>query len=264
MSRRINAGIFSGWFPMFLITHDGRAIAVTHMQRAALMEALSARLRAKAGFRMATVNLDHMVQIGADAAFAHAYAQHDIIVADGRPIAWLSYLAGRPVELLPGSDLVIPLARLAAQEERSIAMVGSTVEVLQRAEAHLRALVPGLHVAYRHAPPMGFDPDGDAAGDILRALEASGSGLCFLALGAPKQERFAAHGVALAPSVGRVSVGAGLDFLAGHQRRAPDLMRAMALEWLWRAAISPVRMLPRYARCFAVLPGLALRAWRMR
>jgi len=41
-------------------------------------------------------------------------------------------------------------------------------------------------------------------------------------------------------------------------------MRALALEWLWRALQSPVRMVPRYARCFAILPGLIWAAWRQR
>jgi len=92
----------------------------------------------------------------------------------------------------------------------------------------------------------------------------SGAGLVFLALGAPKQERLAARGRALQPELGFVSIGAGLDFLAGSQRRAPRLVRRLALEWLWRAGSDPKRLAGRYARCAAILPGHALRAWRMR
>ncbi|MFX0540186.1 WecB/TagA/CpsF family glycosyltransferase [Roseovarius sp. S4756] len=249
---------------MFLTTSNGRKVYISHARRAALLEDIRALTRRRAGFRMATVNLDHMVQIARNEAFAEAYAQHDMIVADGRPIRWLSQVAGQPVDLMPGSDMIVPLARIAAEEGRSIALIGSTDAVLGGAEAHLRTLVPGLEVAYHHAPPMGFDPDGAAAAEMLAALEASGAALCFLALGAPKQERLAARGAALAPSVGLVSIGAGLDFLAGQQRRAPRIMRALALEWLWRALGHPTRLIPRYARCAAILPGLAWRARQAR
>ena len=41
-------------------------------------------------------------------------------------------------------------------------------------------------------------------------------------------------------------------------------MRIFALEWLWRAMQSPGRMVPRYAKCFAILPGLTVQALRQR
>lgn len=249
---------------MFLITRTGRKVPVTHDSRAALFETLRAYLRDGVGFRLATINLDHLVKIDADAEFARSYGAMDIVVADGRPIVWLSRLAGTPVALLPGSDLVLPLARLAAEAGRPIAMIGSTSDALEAAQAHLCAAAPGLIVIYRAAPPMGFDPSGPAAAQILQELEASGAALCFVALGAPKQERLAARAVDLAPSVGMACFGAGLDFLAGTQRRAPAWMRALALEWLWRVLEAPRRMGPRYLRCLAILPGLAWRAWRQR
>ena len=72
------------------------------------------------------------------------------------------------------------------------------------------------------------------------------------------------RGRELAPQVGFASIGAGLDFLSGHQIRAPRIMRALALEWLWRALSSPRRLIPRFVKCFAILPGLALDTLRHR
>jgi len=95
-------------------------------------------------------------------------------------------------------------------------------------------------------------------------LAESGARLCFIALGAPKQEIFAARGRTQVPDVGFASIGAGLDFLSGHQVRAPRIMRLLAMEWFWRALQSPARMVPRYAKCFAILPGLTIQALRQR
>lgn len=246
------------------LTIGQQDLRITVPTRARLTETIRDRLRTRRGFQLATVNLDHLVKIRSDPAFARAYAAQDLVVADGRPVVWLSRLAGTPVELLPGSDLVLPLCRLAAAEGRTIAMIGSTSGALKAAGDHLTRAVPGLRVAYCHAPPMGFDPDGPEAAKILRDLAGTGAGLCFLALGAPKQERLAARGRHLAPEVGFASVGAGLDFLGGAQRRAPRWMRRLALEWLWRAGHAPRRLGPRYARCAAILPGLAVQALRQR
>ncbi|MFK7837227.1 MAG: WecB/TagA/CpsF family glycosyltransferase [Sulfitobacter sp.] len=230
----------------------------------ALFRTVRDRLEARSGFALATLNLDHLTKLPRDPAFLAAYRAHELVVADGRPVVWLSQLARQPVELMPGSDLIIPLCALCSEMGVPIAMVGSSDAALDGAATALRTAVPGLKVAYVHAPPYGFDPAGAEADALFDALEASGAGLCFVALGAPKQELFAARGRDKAPSVGFASIGAGLDFLAGHQVRAPRVMRMLALEWLWRALQSPMRMVPRYAKCFAILPGLVVQAIRAR
>jgi len=242
------------------LSSGNHAVEINMPDRVALWTAIRARLGAGRGFALATLNLDHLVKIRSDAEFARAYAAQDFIVADGRPIVWLSWIAGDRVTLMPGSDLIVPLCKLAADEGWPIALIGSTDEALTGAAAGLRNAVPGLEILHVDAPAMGFDPDGPQGAQTLETLAASGARLCFLALGAPKQERLAARGAHLAPSVGFASIGAGLDFIAGHQARAPRFMRAFALEWLWRALSNPRRMIPRYAACFAILPGLVVRA----
>ena len=225
---------------------------------------LRERFASRQGFALATINLDHLVKLGRSASFRRAYVAQDLIVADGNPVVWLSWLAGHPVDLIPGSDLVRPLAREAAAAGVRVAMIGSTDAALAAAAAQLTAELPVLDVALRIAPPMGFDPEGEAAAQMLREVAAQGIGLCFLALGAPKQELMAALGRQLAPATGFVSVGAGLDFIAGTQTRAPKLFRVLALEWFWRALTNPRRLIPRYAACAAILPGQALAALRLR
>lgn len=238
----------------------GARLRVTVPTRAALMAEVARRLETGEGFALATLNLDHLAKLGSDPAFRAAYAAQDLVTADGNPVVWLSRLGGSPVELLPGADLVLPLAGLAAARGVRVGLFGTTEGALAAAAARLRAEVPGLEIAYAEAPPMGFDPEGPAAVEALAAMRRAGVGLCFLALGAPKQERMAALGRRLAPGIGFASIGAGLDFLAGRQRRAPRWVRRIALEWLWRMLSDPRRLAGRYARAALVLPGHALRA----
>ena len=239
-------------------------VEVNVATRAGLFRAVAEKMRARSGFALATLNLDHLTKLPVDPGFLAAYRAHDMVVADGRPVVWLSRIAGQPLELMPGSDMILPLCALAAEADVPIALIGSSDEALAGAAAALKDRTPGLNVGYVHAPAYGFDPQGAAADALLADLAASGAGLCFLALGAPKQEIFAARGRMKAPDVGFASIGAGLDFLSGHQVRAPRVMRMLAFEWLWRALQSPRRMVPRYAKCFAILPGLVVQALRQR
>lgn len=239
-------------------------ISVNTATRSGLETAVSARFRAGQGFALATVNLDHLVKMRTSRRFLQAYQEQDLIVADGNPIVWLSRIAGRPVELMPGSDLVAPLCRLAAESGVPVALVGSTDGALQDARRALSDKVTGLEFCLLRAPSAGFDPDGEEADRILEALAKAGPCLCLLALGAPKQEYFASRGREAAPQAGFASIGAGLDFLGGHQKRAPRWVQALAMEWLWRALTSPARLGPRYARCAAILPSQLHRAWKLR
>ena len=239
-------------------------ITVNMPDRPALEAEVLHRFTAKEGFALATVNLDHLVKMGGSPTFTQAYAAQDLVVADGWPIVMLSRLAQRPVDLMPGSDMVLPLCQMAAQAGVKVGFLGSTDETLSAARKVLMELVPGLEIAFTHAPPMGFDPAGADAASILTDLEYANVSLCFLALGAPKQEELAARGRSLAPSVGFASIGAGLDFLSGRQTRAPKWTRRIGMEWLWRALSSPRRLIPRYVRCLAILPGQLWRAWRLR
>lgn len=243
---------------------DGTEIAITHPDAPSVLAEASGRLRVGTGFALATINLDHLVKLGTNAAFRTAYGQQGMVVADGNPIVWLSRLARQPVSLVPGSDLVLPLVRVAADLGRPVVLLGSTPDALAGAAASLREQVAGVVVAHTIAPAFGFDPTGDDAKAMLAQIAAVGPCLCLIALGAPKQEQFAALGRRLAPQAGFASVGAGVDFLSGHQQRAPDWSRRFALEWLWRALQSPKRMVPRYLGCAAILPAQAWRAWRLR
>jgi N-acetylglucosaminyldiphosphoundecaprenol N-acetyl-beta-D-mannosaminyltransferase len=241
-----------------------REVEVNIKTKAALFLTIRDHLQNGTGFALATLNLDHLTKLPVDDAFLAAYRAHDMVVADGRPIIWMSQLAGVSLELMPGSDMIIPLCEICAEMDAPIALIGSSDDALGGAADALKAQAPGLQVTFINAPPYGFDPEGAEADAILGDLARSSAAVCFIALGAPKQELFAARGRKIAPDVGFASIGAGLDFLSGHQVRAPKIMRMFALELLWRAAQSPRRMVPRYAKCFAILPGLALQALKQR
>lgn len=126
----------------FMLRVGGAEVVVNTPDQNSLLQDVRNRLRQGVGFAIATINLDHIVKLRTMAAFRSAYARQDIVTADGNPIVWLSRVAGRPVSLVTGSDLVEPLATLAAQEHVPVALLGATPETLEKAAAELVARNP--------------------------------------------------------------------------------------------------------------------------
>jgi exopolysaccharide biosynthesis WecB/TagA/CpsF family protein len=206
-----------------------------------------------------TINLDHLSKLRSDADFRAAYERASYVTADGMPVVMLARAEGVPIERVTGADLVIPLAAAAADAAVPVFFFGTGDEVLVRAIERMREKIPNLVVAGYEAPPMGFDPTGNAARDAAVRIAASGAKICFVALGAPKQEIFANTAVGVADGVVYLGIGAALDFIAGHSARAPRFMQRWGLEWMWRAGQEPRRMVPRYLRSAAWLAGYLVR-----
>lgn len=200
----------------------------------------------KRGGTVFTINLDHLTKLRRDPDFRAVYDRATYVTADGMPVVLLARAEGAAIERVTGADLVVPLARAAAVARVPIYFFGTSQAVLDRAIDRLKVMVPDLMVAGSEAPPMGFDPHGAAARDAAHRIAASGAGICFVALGAPKQELFADTAIRTAGGVTYLGIGAALDFIAGHRTRAPRLFQTMGMEWLWRAAQEPRRLVPRY------------------
>lgn len=203
------------------------------------------------GFTFHTLNLDHVAKLRGSAAFRNAYGRATFVCADGWPIAWLANRAAgrRLFERAAGADLIEPPLQAAAERGLSVYLIGPEPRAQAAAIAELKRRAPGLVIAGAETPRIGL---GDVKFERLAMAErirASGAHLCLAALGALKQELLTDALAPHCPSVGFVCVGASLDFIAGHSRRAPLWMRRSGVEWLWRLGAEPYRLAARYAAC---------------
>lgn len=242
--------------PRALAFVDGQAVNAG-TPAAAIGQAM-ARARAGQGFTLFTLNLDHLVKRRDDARFRAAYARADIVTADGQPVVRLARREGAELERTTGADLVLPLCAAAEADGAPVYLFGATETSLEVACARLRQHFPRLDVRGCESPAMGFDPQSEAALEAGRRIAASGARLCFVALGAPKQELFADRMARAVGGVGYVCVGAALDFISGEQTRAPVIFQRTGLEWAYRLLSNPARMWARYARCAALYARLRL------
>jgi len=194
---------------------------------------------------VATANVDFVVRARQDSEFRRALCGAHMILCDGTPLLWASRWFGRPLcERVAGSDLVVPLLQFAAEKKFRLFFLGTTPEINDRAVANVRKQFPGL-VVENYSPP--FRPlaemDND---DIARRLRAAQPDIVLVAFGSPKAELWMAanHQAMGAPVL--IGVGATIDFLAGHVKRAPVWMRRVGLEWIFRLLQEPRRLFRRY------------------
>jgi N-acetylglucosaminyldiphosphoundecaprenol N-acetyl-beta-D-mannosaminyltransferase len=81
--------------------------------------------------------------------------------------------------------------------------------------------------------------------ELVERINASGAGIVFIGLGAPRQERFAYEHRDDIKAV-QVCVGAAFDYHSGVRKRVPKWFRKRGLEWLFRLVQDPRRLWLRY------------------
>ncbi|MCF6197889.1 MAG: WecB/TagA/CpsF family glycosyltransferase [Hyphomicrobiaceae bacterium] len=211
------------------------------------------------GFTIFTLNLDHLVKLRFDKLFRAVYLRAKYVTADGWPVVWLARRKGAALERTTGADLVEPLCKEAARRGVPVYFFGSSEQSLQDATAYLTKRYPGLEIVGQEAPAYGFSPTGKEADLAIERISQSGAGLCFLALGAPKQELFADRAYLKSGHVGFLCIGAALDFLGGHQQRAPLFMQKTGTEWFYRLVMNPRRLIGRYTKSALVFAEIVAR-----
>lgn len=233
---------------------DGQVVNIASYADA--VSAIVGSAEASRGFRFFTLNLDHIVKRRDDPRFRKAYNEAEFISADGAPVVVLARRQGARLQRTTGADLVLPVCREAVRRQVPIALFGSSEEVLTKCRLDLEKRFPGIDIAHIESPPFGFDPTSPEARGAAERISASGARIVFVALGAPKQELFAAEMAQHFPALGFVCIGAALDFIAGAQVRAPMIFQRFGMEWLWRLGTNPTRLAHRYALCLTVLVSL--------
>jgi N-acetylglucosaminyldiphosphoundecaprenol N-acetyl-beta-D-mannosaminyltransferase len=211
-----------------------------------------AALRGGRGGCLFTPNLHHLHAFtrGADGDVYAGSARlrgARVVVADGMPLVWASRLRGTPLpERVAGSNLIFSLTRAAADDGRSIFLLGGNPGAADACADQMARRYRGVRIAGVLSPPPGFERDPRALAEVRAALEAASPDIVYIALGFPKQEQLALEMAPALPQTWFVGVGISFSFVCGEVRRAPRWMQRMGLEWLHRLAQEPRRLARRY------------------
>jgi N-acetylglucosaminyldiphosphoundecaprenol N-acetyl-beta-D-mannosaminyltransferase len=215
------------------------------------------RLMELGGFwHVVTANTDFMAQAAVSLQAKNVLMNADRTFCDGMPLVWLSRLLSSPLpERVAGSDLTPALLQRCAEQGWSVFLFGGKEETLEILRERLPQLYPGLRIAGMIAPPFGSMEEWDNE-RYVKEIAESKPRLFLSALGFPKQDLWIQRYLRRAVPCLAIGVGASLDFLAGAQVRAPRWMQRSGLEWFWRMAGDPGRLVKRYAHDLIALIGL--------
>lgn len=169
-----------------------------------------------------------------------------LTTADGMPLAWLGRAAGHAgAGRVCGPDFMLRLCERSAASGYRHFLYGGAPGVGDSLAERLQRRFPGLQVVGTISPPFRpLSTDEDAR--VVDAINAARPDVVWVALGAPKQERWVAeHRPALEAPV-LAGVGAAFDFHSGGSKKAPLWMQRAGLEWLFRLSQEPGRLWYRY------------------
>lgn len=194
-----------------------------------------------------TPNVDHIVQLEKGGELCEVYKNANLILADGKPLIWISKWYGTPIkEKISGSDLFPLLCEHAVKRNYRIFFLGAAKGVAAKAAKNLSKRYPGLQIVGTYSPPMGFEKNTSELLNIEKKIKRVAPHILIVGLGCPKQELFIFHNRERLNVPISLGLGASLDFEAGNIRRAPKWMSDYGFEWLFRIFQDPKRLIKRY------------------
>jgi N-acetylglucosaminyldiphosphoundecaprenol N-acetyl-beta-D-mannosaminyltransferase len=186
-------------------------------------------------FLISTPNLNFLVNSLSDPEFRESLLDSDLCPPDGAPIVWIARLLGLPIrERAAGADF---LERLQAggtkTRQLTLFLFGGAKGVAAAAARKLNAEPGGLNCVGTMDP--GFCEVSEMSQDhIIDKVNSSGAEFLVLSLGAKKGQLWLQRNHNRLKVPIRAHLGAAISFQAGAIRRAPPIVRAWGLEWLWR------------------------------
>jgi N-acetylglucosaminyldiphosphoundecaprenol N-acetyl-beta-D-mannosaminyltransferase len=164
---------------------------------------------------------------------------------DGMPLVWMARHLGARGERVPGPDLMLAVMDRGRAHDARHYLYGGAPGVAEALERRLVADLPGLQVVGAWSPPFSPPTADELDADLVR-IQVASPDFVWVGLGAPKQEYWVEQARGRLRVAGVMTVGAAFDFHSGAKRRAPHWMQRTGLEWLYRLAREPRRLVRRY------------------
>ena len=170
-----------------------------------------------------------------------------LVVPDGMPIVWAANMLGERLEdRVYGPELMTRYSAHCVERGHRVWLYGGRDQgSLVQLALTLRRRHPGIKLVGGYSPP--FRPmTADEEETIVDQINAARPDVLWVGIGVPKQEKWMARMRERLDVPVMCGVGAAFDFHAGRISMAPTWMQQRGLEWIYRIAQEPRRLLPRY------------------
>ena len=190
----------------------------------------------------------HAVMVGQDDdEMRAALLGATLTVPDGMPLVWAANALGENLrDRVYGPELMKRFSRRCAERGHRLWLYGGRdPEALAQLALNMRREHPGIEIVGGYSPPFG--PVSGAEDErTARQINDDRPDVVWVGTGVPKQEKWMARMRERLDAPVVCAVGAAFDFHAGRVPQAPAWMQRRGLEWSYRIAQEPRRLLPRY------------------
>jgi len=193
--------------------------------------------------RVCTPNAQHVVLAADDIEFRNVTNSADLCIPDGMGVVYASRWLRSPLRgTVGGRRLLEELCARAETTGWRVCLFGSADGVAARAADVLRKRHPHLNVAAVSPGIVALPNENYGQGEFPEIS----CEILFVALGAPKQEKWIASMMPRLDTVVAVGVGSSLDVIGGRVPFPPRWTTALGFEWLFRLVNEPGRLWRRY------------------
>lgn len=235
------------------------------------LEKVLSWLKEKGKHYIVTPNPEFIVAADKDPEFKKILNNADLAIPDGSSLGFSYWLLKRnklirlilwPIMLTPlkqlmsfdrvaGIELMESLCNKAADYGFTIGLLGGDKEVAEKCADCLRKKYQKLKIVYIDSGGV-VDQSGQLIEGEIKPLVSMD--ILFVAFGHIKQEKWIKNNLPKIPVKVAMGVGGAFDYLSGNIPRAPEFIRDLGFEWLFRLIIEPWRI----KRQFALLKYLYL------
>jgi len=145
-------------------------------------------------------------------------------------------------ENVNGTDM-FPLlcSELNAQKKR-VFLLGASPQVIQKTTEKLVKEYPNIIIT-GHIDGYRYNDNPEL---LCSHINQTDTDLLFVAMGAPRQEQWINDNLKQLNIKAAIGVGGLFDFYSEQVSRAPEWLRELSLEWVWRLAAQPLDKGKRY------------------
>ncbi len=198
-------------------------------------------------FFIVTPNSEIVVTANKDEDLFEIIKSADMVVPDGIGLVLASRIMKKPLkERVTGIDLMDNLLKFSAENGYRVYLIGGKEKIASTAAKNIKIKYPdiiiaGTHHGYFKGAHTG-NTDHQEEKEVINHINETNPDLVFVALGAPKQEKFISYNLNNINAKVFMGVGGSLDVYAGTVKRAPEIYQKMGLEWAYRAVKEPWRI----------------------
>jgi exopolysaccharide biosynthesis WecB/TagA/CpsF family protein len=200
-----------------------------------------------------TPNIDHL-RLLREPRFGAAYQFATLVCPDGFPVALYAWLRGAGSRRrVTGCEIFQEIAKRTHSATKRVVVVAESVETAQAvANWAARRQIDAVWKAVVAAECLCDDLS--AQQSLVAAINAHAPDLLIVTLGAPASEVFVYLNRNTLGPCWALCVGQAVRVELGLARRAPAVLQRCHMEWAWRLAREPRRLVKRYVLSALMFP----------